>query len=1024
MADDLVLFDGGPGAAAWTANAADGCSAELNPDGTALRLDFQLGGNGSWLIARRDIDATLPEHYVAVVRLRGHGPRCEFQLKLVDPSGANVWWWRRKSFDLPATPQSITLRKASLEFAWGPASGGEPRTIRAVELALSGNVEGAGSLWIEAVTIEAREPAAALPVIAAVTASSSAAGHQPELALDADSDAVWQPDPSDARPWIQVDLERRCEWGGLVVDYQTNQEAPEAQLLSSDDGSTWTAVATTPRTPGARQWLRTADGEGRYVRVLFPSGAAPIASLRVVPLELAVSPSRYITKLATKQRRGLYPRHVLGEQAYWAVASADGAAHKSLLSDDGAIEVDAESFSLEPFVWLDGQLLTWADVERRRSLPDGHLPIPSVEWHATDLRLTITAFAVGSADASTLVARYEVTNSGNVPRAVRLFVVVRPFQVNPAWQSLNLVGGVAPIARLALTSDGVRVNDSLSILPVTRFSTHGAAPSAAASQSLEQGQVPRQQQVDDPIGFAEAVMAFDLDLSAGAGEVVALAVPLTDSAPQPPAGLDSAQAAQWVDDRLREVTDHWRARLAVVPVRLPPGAAAFEDSLRASIAWILVNRDGPRIQPGPRCYRRSWIRDGTLTGTAIAEMGFASEAREFLRWYAPYQLDDGRVPCAVDHNGIDPVAEHDSHGQLIWGIVEIFRLTGDRAFLEELWPHIGRAVDAIEALRAQRTTAAYRNTVCFGLLPESISHEGYSSRPVHSYWDDFFAVRGLADAAEAAALLGDNALAQRAAILRDDMRRDLHASIVGSMAEHHINFVPGAAELGDFDPTSTAIALDPCAEGFRLPPAALAQTFQRYWEEFEARRDGSAPAEAYTPYEVRTAAALVMLGHKDRAYQLLDWLIGDQRPTEWREWPEIAWRDQRAPRFFGDLPHGWVASSFVRAVRRMLAYERAEDGALVLAAGVPESWVREAPGIEVRDLPTHCGPLSFRMHTDGSDFVRVTLGGDLLWPTAGIVIHSPFSAALRSATIDGQPTAVAGTTVAVRSPAREILLRY
>src|SRR6185503_10502477 len=148
----------------------------------------------------------------------------------------------------------------------------------------------------------------------------------------------------------------------------------------------------------------------------------------------------------------------------------------------------------------------------------------------------------------------------------------------------------------------------------------------------------------------------------------------------------------------------------------------------------------------------------------------------------------------------------------------------DRDFLRELWPHALRAVDAIAALRAQRTTPAYRGTAFFGLLPESISHEGYASHPVHSYWDDFFAVRALADAAEAAALLGDGA-ADRIAALRDAMRADLTASIAHTLTDHAIDFVPGSVELGDFDPTSTAIALDPCGETALLPADALARTF-------------------------------------------------------------------------------------------------------------------------------------------------------------------------------------------------------
>ena len=100
-----------------------------------------------------------------------------------------------------------------------------------------------------------------------------------------------------------------------------------------------------------------------------------------------------------------------------------------------------------------------------------------------------------------------------------------------------------------------------------------------------------------------------------------------------------------------------------------------------------------------------------------------------------------------------------------------------------------------------------------------------------------------------------------------------------TIADHGIDFLPGSVELGDFDPTSSAIALDPGGEGARLPPAALARTFERYWEEFECRRRGDTTAEAYTAYEVRNAPALVLLGQKQRAVELLQWLIDDQRPT-------------------------------------------------------------------------------------------------------------------------------------------------
>lgn len=986
---------GAPGQ--WTSNAADGSSAQLaieprDGGGSALRFDFTLAGHGAWVIARRDLEATLPPHYVAVLELRGAGDDpVELQLKLVDPSGANVWWWRRAGFVPGAAPSRVVLRRASLEFAWGPASGGDPKTVRAIELALASDVGATGTLWIEGLRVEPRDPEERQPRVQAARASSQAGEHVASSVLEPAPTTAWCPAQGDTAPWLELDLGRTAEWGGVVVDFAG--EPVDCRLLASDDGASWTPLAESSG-HGGRCWLRTADGEGRLARLEFAKGSSPrVTRADVVPLELAVSPSRYVTANARQAPRGRFPRHLLGEQAYWAIAGADGDSKKGLLGEDGALEVDAESFTLEPFLWESGKLWTWADVEKRVSLAEGHLPIPTVEWRTPELGLRVTAFAAGPAERSTLVARYEVETVGGGEssvrgaRRVRLLVAVRPFQVNPSWQSLNIVGGVAPITRVECTGDTIRVNGGPRAIALSPPAAVGAASSTEGLAGLGEGRVPEAALVEDPIGFAEAAFAFDLELGSGP-VVIDVVVPLHDGAAVTAPSLEEAVA-------------YWRERLDRIPIELPRGAARMSDSLRASVAWILVNREGPRIQPGPRCYRRSWIRDGTLTGTAIAEMGFADEARAFLRWYAPFQLPDGRVPCAVDRRDvIDQAVEHDSHGQLVWGLVEMYRLTGDRGLLEELWPRARAAIGAIEKLRATRTTKEYRGNARFGLLPESISHEGYASHPVHSYWDDFFAVRALADAAEAATILGDAAEAKRFGALRDAMRNDLASSVVKTIAEHGIDFVPGSVELGDFDPTSTAIALDPCGAASLLPPAALAKTFERYWSELEARRRGDMANEAYTPYEVRTAAALVMLGHRERAAALLDWLVADQRLEPWCSWPEISWKERRAPRFFGDLPHGWVASSFVRAVRRMIAYER-EDGALVVAAGLPAAWVNEEPGVRVHGLPTHWGLLDYTICAAGPDRVRVALGGSLRTPPGGIVIRSPLDRPLRSVVIDG-----------------------
>lgn len=1033
-AGDTVLWTADPRDAAlptgaWTANAAAGSHATLSreEDG-ALRFAFSLAGHGAWAIARRAVRVALPAHYRISVRLRGEGAPAELQLKLVDAGGTNVWWWRHRDFTPSAAYERLVLHPARLRFAWGPRSGGDPDALGAIELAVASDVGAAGTWWIEDLRIEARAAPTGPLAARSVRASSAAPGHDPERVLTL-AGAGWRPEPGDREPWLELDLGEARDWGGLVVGFANGTPPTRLRVLGSDDGSTWTPLAENPAVT-TREWLRTGESDARFVRLVLPDGlGGAVREVSLVPIELALSPVRFASAAAQRAPRGWFPRHLVGEHAYWAVVGADGDEKKGLLGADGALEVEAEGFSLEPFLRIQDRLVTWADVESRPGLESDALPIPSVTWEDPDVRLGITAFVAGAPGSSTLIARYTATNRRPATGDVRLLVAVRPFQVTPEWQGLNLSPALSPIRSLRrvgaaieaeLAGDGA--GRARRVIALTPPDAVGAAPAQAGVGAFLESPLPPLERVDDPLGFAEAAFAFDLRIAPGESETVVVAVPLHGATPEPPTDLSRTDAAAWGAARLAETAAYWHARLARIPIALPPVAAPFRESLRASVAWILVNREGPRIQPGPRCYRRSWIRDGALTGTALAELGFAEEALDFARWYAPHQGADGRVPCAVDRSGIDRAVEHDSHGQLAWLITELWQLTGDDAFLNELWPHARCACDAIAALRAERTGAAFRGDPRFGLLPESISHEGYSSQPVHSYWDDFFALRALADAASAAAALGDDAARERFSNERDALRRDVHVSVADTIERHRLDILPGSVELGDFDPTSTAIAFDPCGEATRLPRAALERTFERYWDEHEARRRSESLADAYTAYEIRNAVALQRLGRRDRALALLAALIEDQRPTGWRQWPEVSTRDPRTPRFLGDLPHGWIASSFLRSVRRLVVDEDRDAGVLVLGAGVPEAWLRDGDGVRVARLPTLFGALDLHYRAESERRVRMRLGGACR-PPGGIVLVSPFSMPLRTVEIDGRPGAAGDPgLVALRDVPREVVL--
>jgi hypothetical protein len=496
--------------------------------------------------------------------------------------------------------------------------------------------------------------------------------------------------------------------------------------------------------------------------------------------------------------------------------------------------------------------------------------------------------------------------------------------------------------------------------------------------------------------------------------------PLAGTATRP--DLEGRSAEEWVAAQQRQVEANWRAKLNLVEFNVPAGGRHLVNTLRSSLAHILMTRDGPVLRPGTRSYGRSWIRDGAMISESLVRLGHANIAADYLRWFAPHQFENGKVPCCVDSRGADPVAENDSNGQLIFLAAEVFRYTGDRALLETTWPHVEAAVRYMDGLRASERTPANltaQRRMLYGLLPPSISHEGYASKPAYSYWDVFWGLLGYKDAVAIAEVLGRRNAAKQFAQAQDEFRRDFYTSVRTAAEIHGINYVPGAADLGDFDATSTTIALAPAGEQHNVPDDLLRETFERYWRNFTDRRDGEASWDAYTPYELRVVGTFVRLGWRERARELLDYFFRDQRPAAWNQWAEVVGREPRQPRFIGDMPHAWISSDYIRSALDMFAYERQSDKSLVLAAGIPSDWF-EGPGFAAKNLRTPYGSLSLSLKRRGKDLV-VSLAGSAR-PPGGFFLLSPWPHLPNARRLDGQPLAWQNGELHIRDLPVEILI--
>lgn len=972
------------------------------PGGHALGLAFDFRGGGGFVVARKRFDLKLPENYSFFFKVRGAGPKNAFEFKLTDEANENVWRCRLEALDPAREWQQMRIRSREIEFAWGPLGGGIPERPAAIELVIVAREGGRGTLWVAELCLR-DETYRLIPV---ARASSTALDFDPQAALSSATEGGWRSEAWDEERWFLVDFLEARECGGLVVQWEEGLEGERIEVRHSMDGVAWSPPAPTTRGAGAKTYVYLPGVTCRYIRLnLFPAKGPRTFGIRALytkPYEFSRSIEAFFESVARDQPAGLYPRYLLRRQGYWTPVATGWGEGQALINEEGMVEVDGGSFSILPFLYTGGSLVTWADAELSQGLLHGYLPIPYCRWRTESLSLRVTAFAHKTRVGSVLFILYQIENLLREDQAAALFCAILPFQVTPTWQRWRRFGGTSSIGALSVEAGVVRVDPNRSVVPLgARFRfgatdlAHGMAP-----HYLFRGEFPAKESVVDEFGFASGALRFDLSLEARKVENVCLAVPFgaaSDSA------LASVRTLRW-EKELEAAARSWRARLAGIRFFVPPEAGEMTCALKTAVAHILMNRRGPGLQPGPRRYARSWIRDAAVMSAALLRMGHPGPVREFLRWYRKFQSEDGEIPDCVDLEGAEWLPEFDAYGQFIYTVMEYYRFTQDGAFLRELWPNVKRAARYIESLISRRLTPQFHSgekRACYGLLPESMSHEGYMAHPVHAYWDDFWALRGLRDAAQIAFLVGEPGEGAGLAGEEEELARNLKASLAATMARHGIEFLPGSVELGDFDPSATAVAIALLDELDLLPETQTRTTFERYLEGFRARVAGKLRLANYSAYEIRIVGALLRMGRRNEARELLDFFLSERRIPAWHQWPEISWHDRAAPSFLGDLPHSWIGAEYILAARSFFAYERERDQILVIAAGLPERWLEAGMAVGVKNLPTYYGKLSYSIVLKREDTLHLHLGPGLRVPRGGVLVEWPLSRPIRQLAIDG-----------------------
>ncbi len=567
-------------------------------------------------------------------------------------------------------------------------------------------------------------------------------------------------------------------------------------------------------------------------------------------------------------------------------------------------------FSIEPFVRIDstGELVTWNGVDRRASLAGGTLPVPSVAWTHPWLELTITALVGGEPGRSAARATYEIRNRSPRPLAGTLYVAIRPFQVNPPWQFLNVAGGYAEIGSIAWDGAAATVNQARALAPSPAPAGFGAASFDGGSivEYLAKGVLPNE------ASRRRSVPRRLRGVRVEPRPPARRATDGLDRRPAPPRRAESPARG-----RDRRAMERHAGRRADRSASLRRRDRA-DDSEHARIHPRESGRAA--IQPGSRAYDRSWIRDGSLTSAALLRFGLTAARPPLHRVVRRLPVPERQgALLRRARSARDRVPENDSHGQLIFLIAEYVAPHRRSGVSLDRCGRTSRARSSyIDELRQQRMTAEYQ-----------VSGEARVLRAPPRV-DQPRGVLGETDAL----LLGPALRARGARGCGVARRRSRARRGTGpdrgdpGRATGRISPRPsgwrwrGTGSTTFPVPSSWGISMRPPRRSRSspstarpiLPEGALERTFEKYWENFVARRDGRIEWDGYTPYELRVVGSFIRLGWAGRAHEALAWFMDHRRPPGWNHWAEVVWKDPRTPKFIGDMPHTWVGSDFLRSV--------------------------------------------------------------------------------------------------------------
>jgi hypothetical protein len=382
-------------------------------------------------------------------------------------------------------------------------------------------------------------------------------------------------------------------------------------------------------------------------------------------------------------------------------------------------------------------------------------------------------------------------------------------------------------------------------------------------------------------------------------------------------------------------------------------------------------------------------------------------------WFMDKPLELG---MQEDGQWLTRPGQFDTQGQNLWGLVEHYKLSGDRDWLEKrAYPYIRRgAMWIVNSRHNHMKEIGDPSDSRYGLIQPGAMEVARYKKGVHLYYMDAFAVLGLREAADAAAALDkkDDAEMFRQEYL--DLRACLYKSFQKTfkrtgLYQGYMWYGTESAEEaekqggGMYGDWAHNALVWPC--GAIDPQDPLWVATVRHME-YDAQTSGAGMQPGWPYISVDRGVSYLLRGEPDRTLDIFCTYTDTAGGTfSWGE----GYFDKDINLTNGDQPHNWADIYWVILFRNLFAFEDGDN--LLLTPATFRRWQLGDKPIAVAGLPTYFGVLDLKIQPspDGKaiDYTfSVTPRGDQDKRPLEKIILSPRTAtgcAIRDVQVDGKP---------------------